>query len=80
MNATLAPVLGRCFLIATAVLFVWFGMLLVAHDWVFDFHTQWFDLTPNQFDVIHYSAIAFFKMLIITFFGIPWLALKMGSK
>lgn len=53
-------------------------MIVLAHDWIYEFHTQWFDLTPNQFDVIHYSGMAFFKILLITCFGIPWLALKMG--
>jgi hypothetical protein len=78
MNSNPAPVLGRCFLISTVALLFWLGMIVLAHDWIYEFHTQWFDLTPNQFDVIHYSGMAFFKILLITCFGIPWLALKMG--
>lgn len=80
MNPYLAPVLGRCLLISIVVLLAWLLMIVFAHDWIFQFHTQWFDISRNQFDVIHYAGMAFFKLLFLTLFGIPWVALKMGGK
>ncbi len=80
MNPNLVPVLGRCLVISIVVLLAWLLMIVFAHDWIFRFHTQWFDLSRSQFDAIHYAGMAFFKLLFLTLFGIPWLALKMGSK
>jgi len=54
----------------------WFGMLRIAHDWVYRVHCRWFKLTVERFDAIHYAALAFFKISTFIFFLAPYVALK----
>ncbi|NOX27125.1 MAG: hypothetical protein GXP21_02830 [Gammaproteobacteria bacterium] len=58
-----------------SILLYWFVILTYAHDWVYQFHSRWFDLSTNTFDAIHYSAIAFYKLAIFLFNLVPYLAL-----
>lgn len=64
-----------CFVINIGLLLWWWLWLVLAHDWVYQMHTRWFRLSSDQFDAIHYAGIAFFKVLNIVFFVVPWLAL-----
>ena len=60
-----------------AVLLLWFGVLTFAHDWVYRLHTRWFQLTPQTFDVLHYGAMAIYKIGVLLFNLAPLLALCM---
>ena len=64
-----------CFIINTGLLLWWWLWLILAHDWVYQIHTRWFHVSSEQFDAIHYAGIAFFKVLNIVFFFVPWIAL-----
>ena len=59
----------------TGLLLWWWLWLVAAHDWVYNMHTRWFRVSSEQFDTIHYAGIAFFKVLNIVFFFVPWIAL-----
>lgn len=59
------------------VLYLWWVLTFIyAHDWMFRFHSRWFNLTQDRFDSIHYAGIAFYKILIIFFNLIPYLVLR----
>jgi hypothetical protein len=64
-----------CLAINYAVLLVWFGVFVTAHDWLHRFHGRWFRIEPGMFDVIHYTAMAIYKVGILLFILVPWLAL-----
>jgi hypothetical protein len=64
-----------CLAINYGVLLVWFGVFVTAHDWLHRFHGRWFKIEPAMFDVIHYTAMAIYKVGILLFFLVPWLAL-----
>jgi hypothetical protein len=64
-----------CMVFNAAMLFWWFFLFVFAHDLLYRLHTKWFKISPEQFDAIHYAGIAFYKILIILFNVVPFLAL-----
>ena len=62
-------------LINFVILLWWFGWLVFAHDSVYRLHRRWFALSVEQFDAIHYAAMAGYKLAVMVFFFVPWLAL-----
>ena len=63
-------------LVNYAVLLIWWGVFVCGRDWVYQLHGRWFQLTPIQFDQIHYLAMAFYKLAIFLFFLAPWIAIQ----
>ena len=61
------------------IVLVWFGSFVLGRNRMHSFHGRWFKLTPEQFDLIHYSGIAVYKILILVFFLIPWIVLALIS-
>ena len=57
------------------ILLVWFGVLIVAHDWMYRLHTRWFTLSRETFDAIHYASMAMYKIANLVFFVVPYIAL-----
>ena len=57
------------------VLFVWFGVFVFAHDWMYGVHTRWFKLPVETFDAIHYAGLSVYKIGIILFNLVPLVAL-----
>ena len=58
------------------VLLWWFLFFSLAHDWTYRVHGKWFKLTPEQFDALHYGGMAVFKLGIVLFNLVPYLALR----
>ncbi len=72
----LTAVLGWTTLINFVLLAWWFLFLVVASDWTYRLHTKWFSFPREKFDAIHYSLMGVFKMGIIIFNLVPYLALR----
>jgi hypothetical protein len=68
--------LGWCSIINMGLLLWWFLIIMLAHDWVYKFHSKWFKLSVDRFDEIHYTGIAFFKIAIFFFNVVPYFALR----
>lgn len=64
-----------CTAINYALLFVWFGVFVFAHDWLYRMHSWWFKIPVETFDSIHYCGIAIYKIGILLFNLVPLLAL-----
>ncbi len=71
----LRAVLGWSVLINYVILFLWFGTFALARDWMFRLHGQWFRLSDTGFDALHYGLMGGFKLLVIVFNLVPWIAL-----
>jgi hypothetical protein len=69
-------ILGWCTLINFGLLIWWFLFAVIAHDWTYRLHTKWFKISQEQFDAIHYSLMGVFKIGVITFNLVPYLALR----
>ncbi len=68
--------LGWCAVINLGILFFWWLVLMLAHDWVHRFHGKWFQLSRERFDAIHYASMALFKIAIFIFNIAPYIALR----
>ena len=58
-----------------AILLVWFGAFVFAHDAVYRLHQRRFRLTPEAFDALNYGAIAAYKIGNMLLFVVPALAI-----
>jgi hypothetical protein len=72
----LSGLLGWTAALNYAVLCVWFLVFALAHDWMYAIHKKWFNITPEIFDIIHYSALAFYKLGIFLLCLGPYIALR----
>ena len=70
-------VLLWCAVINYGVLLVWFLFFLLAHDWMYRVHGRWFHLSVEQFDALHYASMALFKIGILLFNLVPYVALHL---
>ena len=76
MNLDVArDVLLWCAAINYGVLLCWFLLFVFAHDWMLRLHGRWFRISAEQFDAIHYAAMAIYKIGIILFNLVPFVAL-----
>jgi hypothetical protein len=66
-----------CTIINYGILLVWFGFFAFGRDWMQRFHGQWFRLSNEQFDAIHYAGMALFKIGIFLLNLVPFLVLWM---
>lgn len=64
-----------CTAINYALLFVWFGVFVFAHDWLYRMHSRWFKIPIETFDSINYGGIAIYKIGILLFNLVPLTAL-----
>jgi hypothetical protein len=65
-----------CAIINYGVLLVWFLFFILARDFMHRLHGRWFPLSVEQFDAIHYAGMAIFKLGIILFNLVPYIALR----
>jgi hypothetical protein len=69
-----------CAVINYAVLLVWFAVFLSGHDWLYRMHTRWFRVSPDQFDAVHYGAMAVYKLGILLLNVVPYVALRIVGR
>lgn len=77
---TLASILGTCFIICVAMQLFTLAMLLLANDWAYGIHSQMFGITRETFDATAYGYLALWKILGLTFFLTPWVAIKLATR
>ncbi|MEW6670588.1 MAG: DUF6868 family protein [Thermodesulfobacteriota bacterium] len=73
---TIRSMLAWCTVINMGLLIGWFLLFFFAHDWIYRIHSKWYHIPQDRFDAIHYAGIAFFKILVLAFNLVPYLALR----
>jgi hypothetical protein len=73
---TLRELLLWCSIMNVAILLIWWIAIMVARDMIHRVHGRWFRLSPQQFDEIHYRVMAQYKMGVILFNVVPYIALR----
>ena len=73
--ATLRAFFMWCTIINGALLALSFVILACAGDWVYRMHSKWFPISREAFDVAIYSFLGLFKIIILAFNLVPYLAL-----
>lgn len=74
---TLCSFLLWCLGINYGILVLWFFAFMVAHDFLHRLHARWFRISLEQFDAIHYAGMAIYKIGVLLFNLVPYLALRM---
>ena len=69
-------IFGWCALINIGLLLWWGLAIMLFHDFVYRMHGKFFKMTVEDFDKIHYAGLAFFKIVVIVFTLIPYLAMR----
>ncbi len=69
-----------CAVINYGILLIWFLLFILAHDWMYLLHSRWFHLSVDQFDMLHYAGMAIFKIGILLFNLVPYIALRLCQK
>lgn len=72
-------VLLWCVVFDYAILFIWFGVFVLAHDWMYGVHSRWFKFSVEKFDTIHYAGLAVYKLGILLLNLVPLGALCLVS-
>ncbi|MCX5834425.1 MAG: hypothetical protein NTV99_07935 [Deltaproteobacteria bacterium] len=76
----LARILIRCFIGGVLLLLIWFMSFTFGGGWIYSFHSKWFQIPLQTFEAIHYAGMAFTKILLILFFLIPYIVIRLVSK
>ncbi len=76
MSIEIARDVPWCAAINYGALLWWFLFFKFAHDWVHRLHARWFRLSAEQFDAIHYAGMAIYKIGILLFNLVPYVALR----
>ena len=75
MTNEIRNVLAWCAGINYGILFIWFGVFVFAHDWMYRLHSRWFKLSVETFDAMHYGGLSVYKIGILLFNLVPLIAL-----
>jgi hypothetical protein len=69
-----------CAVLNYAVLLSWFVAFVFAHGWLLRLHARWFQLSEDRFNSIHYAGMAVYKVGILLFNLVPFLALRIVTR
>jgi hypothetical protein len=76
----LARILIRCFIGGILLMLIWFISFTFFDGWIYSLHLKWFVIPRQTFDAIHYAGMAFTKILLILFFLLPYIAIRLVLK
>ena len=65
-----------CSVINTGLLLLWALMLLLAPGWVYRTQKHYFPMDEDQFRLVFYCLLGFFKVQVIIFCWVPYFALR----
>lgn len=69
-------VLLWCCGINYVILMTWFLLYVLPHQWMYRLYGKWFRLSEAQIDGINLAGIAFYKLGILLFNLVPYIALR----
>jgi hypothetical protein len=76
LNAV-AHVLLRCVVLGFGLLILWAVVYLVAGDLLFRLNGPIFGLSQHEMNLMHFYGIVFVKCLVLLFFVIPYIAIRL---
>lgn len=75
-----SKVLIRCFGIGVLLLLFWFGFFILGGDIGYKTHSQLFQISRHEYDLINYYGMGFVKACNLIFFLFPYLAIQLVLK
>jgi Family of unknown function (DUF6868) len=64
-----------CTIINASLLILSAIMIIPSQDLVYRMHSKWFSISRETFNVAIYSCLGLFKIAILVFNAVPWIAL-----
>jgi len=64
-----------CTIINAGLLILFTIMIIPAEDLVYRIHSKWFSFSRETFNVVIYSFLGLYKIAILVFNLVPWIAL-----
>ena len=78
--ATLREALLYCTIINFGLLAIWGGLVfLMPHEWMYRLWTSKLRMPVEQFNAINLAGIVLYKIGILLFNLVPWLALRIAQ-
>jgi hypothetical protein len=68
-----------CTVINYGILLLWAVLLLLPHGWLYWLWGRWFRLAPEQFDAMNFAGLALYKLGILLFNLVPYIALRIAG-
>jgi hypothetical protein len=68
-----------CTIIDGAILVLWTAVLASAPGWVYRMHGRWFPMSREAFNIVMYAFLGAFKLLILAFNVVPFVALTLAE-
>jgi hypothetical protein len=65
-----------CAIMNFGLLAVWSLLFVMPHEWVYRLWSRWFRLSIEQFDAVNFAGIVLYKVGILLFNLIPYIALR----
>ena len=65
-----------CFILTLALLLFWFAIFALAGGWVYELHSNWFDLDWYDINRVFYVGMAALKLAAFVFFLFPFIAIR----
>jgi hypothetical protein len=65
-----------CAILNYGLLIVWFLLFVLPHAWLYRLWSRWFHLSTEQFDTMNFAGIVLYKVGILLFNLIPYIALR----
>lgn len=73
---TVRAALLWCTAINYALLIAWYLIFLLPHAWIYRLSGRWFRLSVEQFDALNLCGIMMYKMGVLLFNLVPYIALR----
>lgn len=65
-----------CAVLNYGLVVVWFWLYVLAREWLYRLWGRWFRLTAEQLDTINFAGIVLYKVGILLFNLVPYVALR----
>jgi hypothetical protein len=65
-----------CSIIDYAILLAWFAIFRLPHQWIHRLWGRWLGLSPERGDTISATAMVLFKVGVLLFNLVPYIALR----
>lgn len=73
---TVRSALAWCTVLNIVAFLWWFLWFWLGHDFMYRIQSKWFRLSVEQFDALNYAMMGAYKLAIILFNLVPYLALR----
>lgn len=76
----LQSLLGWCLVFNGVFYLIWVATVSWGREWVVRRHAEWFGVEPDRVRVTLYRLLAVYKMAILFFNFVPWLAVSVVAR